>query len=875
MNILKDIIDWVKDKPIFWQIAIDRLIRNNNLNNSDLDDLKEICKVDGGLSKKKITPVDYTELLGYVNNSIGNKSLILSRIYDVENINALSVNNVLKFSLTGLTVVYGDNGAGKSSYVSILKHGCNTRGQKPAINNNIFDSNSKEKDNKAKIEYTIDKTTFNFVKIINQDVDNTILKSVDVFDSNSADHYIEGEDEIAFIPQGLSILEKFAKAIKFVETGIVDELDEIDLSKFNFSLLQLNPNTKSQAFIDTISYKTKLDNLLHYSAYTKEKDKRATELNKIIPKLKATDPKKKIKNNNDKIQRYKVIEQKLERIENIFSEIALGKIKSSLNNYAIASNTLKATTKKVFTDLPIEGVGSDTWKILWESAKNFFNNNNEGGFPKTEEGSICPLCLQPLSKEARKRFIGFEEFVKDDVQKKYDDCLTYYNKVLKAIKDISFDFKEQMPTIEELGESIKDFKKKFEAYILILENYKEGLLKLLNDKQKVETISPIKIQENVKDLILKQISFLSDDIEKLKTQSIEKELKPLESELADLENEKKVFHFKHQITSEIYRLKKVKLLTDCKKMCNTRLMTLLSNELTKKYISQNLKDSFKEELKNLGFKNIKIEAETKGKKGKQYNYLRLNEVNANNIPLKDVLSEGEHRCISLATFFSELSISDNNSAIIFDDPVSSLDHKWRNKISKRIVKESIKRQVIIFTHDITFLQMIQEASSELNSNLEIRSLTRTRTETGIIASNPPWDALPINKRIGILKSDQQKLAKTERNETEEIYKDKLKPLYGKLREAWERFIEEVLLNGTVQRYNRAIQTQRIKKIIDITNADYEVIEINMSKCSKYFLGHDSAGAIMEEMPDSAEFLDDIKQLEDFTKNIRKRRINKA
>ena len=239
--------------------------------------------------------------------------------------------------------------------------------------------------------------------------------------------------------------------------------------------------------------------------------------------------------------------------------------------------------------------------------------------------------------------------------------------------------------------------------------------------------------------------------------------------------------------------------------------------------------------------------------------------------MKDILSEGEHRCIALSTFLSELSLSEHKSAIVFDDPVSSLDHKWRNKIAKRIVEESMVRQVIVFTHDITFLLMLQEQAEILNCDLDIKSLTRKKQETGIIASNPPWDALPVNKRIGILKNEYQIIEKVERTETEEIYKVRIKPLYGMLRETWERFVEEVFLNSTVQRFGREIQTQRLSKIVDLTVEDYNKVDENMRKCSTYFLGHDSAGTLIEELPDSTEFLGDITVLEKFTKEIRDRR----
>jgi len=96
-------------------------------------------------------------------------------------------------------------------------------------------------------------------------------------------------------------------------------------------------------------------------------------------------------------------------------------------------------------------------------------------------------------------------------------------------------------------------------------------------------------------------------------------------------------------------------------------------------------------------------------------------------------------------------------------------------------------------------------------------------------------------------------------------------LYGKLRETWERFIEEVFLNGVIQRFGRAIQTQRLSKILDLTDDDYNLVDTNMSKCSTYFTGHDTSGTLIEEIPNSDEFLADLKILEDYIKVIRKRR----
>ncbi|NAV69341.1 ATP-binding protein, partial [Salmonella sp. zj-f50] len=54
-------------------------------------------------------------------------------------INALASQQELFFQPAGLTVIYGDNGSGKSGYVRILKHACRSRDEKFAIHRDLED----------------------------------------------------------------------------------------------------------------------------------------------------------------------------------------------------------------------------------------------------------------------------------------------------------------------------------------------------------------------------------------------------------------------------------------------------------------------------------------------------------------------------------------------------------------------------------------------------------------------------------------------------------------------------------------------------------------------------------------------------------------
>ena len=875
MSILHDIINWVEDKPSFWKVAINRLIRNNNLSEKDISDIKEVCKVEFGFSKFVFEEVDFDSLRDFANNRVNSDSIKLSKIQNIDNINALSKTNTLEFSETGLTAVYGDNGAGKSSYVSILKHICNTRGDKPYINDNLYDDTCKGKDQKAEVECIINDEHLDTIELVNTQISDSTLKSVDVFDTSSANHYIEREGEIAFIPQGLLILEKFAISLKEIESKLNNELQELEESKFNTATLNISENTSAKRFLDGLNSRTSRNALRAFSAYTEIKEERIDEIKEEISKLKLIDPQVQIRDNTAKVDRFTILKNKFDELESFLFGENLVNIQNISNTYIVTSETLKVSSEKIFSELPLNGVGEDSWKQLWESARTFYNESREQEiFPEVADGTNCPLCLQVLDEDAKKRFSNFEEFIKDDIQKKYDDASLSYNLILKSLNDISFDLTEQEPTIKELEDIIENYSEIEKLYLEELAGQKTYLMEKLSEKINLENLTEPKITNNPKILIQSLIEQLNQENIKLNEQSIEEELKRLENELFELLAEKEIYKYRFKLVREIYRQKKSEYLTQCTRECNTRKITTFSNDLSSQYINQNLKDNFKLELKKLGFKNIKIDTEIKGRRGKQYCYLKLDESNGdNNIKLKDILSEGEHRCIALATFLSELSLSSHSSSIIFDDPVSSLDHQWRNRIAKRIIDESQKRQVIVFTHDITFLMMLEEHSKRIGSDFDIKSLTRKKRETGIIAMNPPWDALSVKKRIGILKNDLQVLQKIEREETEEVYRERVKPIYGKLRETWERFVEEIVLNKVIQRFGREIQTQRLKVLTDITDDDYQKIDMNMGKCSTYFYGHDSAGTLIEDIPSIDEVTADIDVLEKYLKEMRKRKRN--
>src|SRR5262249_9875324 len=152
------------------------------------------------------------------------------------------------------------------------------------------------------------------------------------------------------------------------------------------------------------------------------------------------------------------------------------------------------------------------------------------------------------------------------------------------------------------------------------------------------------------------------------------------------------------------------------------------------------------------FRHVEVELkEQGGSEGVFYHKLVL--TRAPGVDLPRVVSEGEQRCLSIASFFAELSTADDPSGIVFDDPVSSLDFQWRNAVARRLVQESKKRQVIVFTHDVVFLLAFRQFAEE--SGIEpldqhVRHLMNGAA--GVCRDDLPWVAMPVRKKIGYLKN---------------------------------------------------------------------------------------------------------------------------
>ena len=131
----------------------------------------------------------------------------------------------------------------------------------------------------------------------------------------------------------------------------------------------------------------------------------------------------------------------------------------------------------------------------------------------------------------------------------------------------------------------------------------------------------------------------------------------------------------------------------------------------------------------------------------------------------------------------------------------------------------------------------------------------------------PFEGMNTKARVAYLRNKQPQIRKLLDAGDELEHRKQTADAYRLLRIAWERAVEEVLLNEVVLRFRKGVETQRLAQVV-VEDGDYKALECWIAKCSNY--AHDQALLGGLEVPNPDELLEDINALDKWRKEIGKR-----
>jgi hypothetical protein len=110
VTVFEELLEWSQDRPAWQRDALRRLMLNGELSDDDIRALTDICKCAHGLpEQQEIAPLTKEHVPDKTSSSV---PVSLVSIFHHRGVNALAEDQTLRFA-PNLTVVYGDNAAGK------------------------------------------------------------------------------------------------------------------------------------------------------------------------------------------------------------------------------------------------------------------------------------------------------------------------------------------------------------------------------------------------------------------------------------------------------------------------------------------------------------------------------------------------------------------------------------------------------------------------------------------------------------------------------------------------------------------------------------------------------------------------------------------
>lgn len=869
INVFNEILKWSKSLPDWESDALRRIVENIEYSEKDIKEVSHLLKREKGFISDEIFSLKAIRLSEehLPAHSEVAKKVLLRSIYDVDNVNAIVQGQKVEFLSDGLTIIYGRNAAGKSGYARVLKKACRARGEKKTILPDVFSTTDDMAIPCARIEIDDDgekKTLFweNGESFFEE------LGYISFFDSTCARVYVDEANEVSYIPYGLDV---FGKLCNLLE-NLKEKLDE-DYSSIipdNSFLKEFPAKTAIYEYLSQINYKTKIEEVESLARVEKEDIIRLKKLDEKIMEISKQNPKMKAESIRRKKRRIESIKGDIDYISTHLSNLEVDALKKSYFAYLESEKAAEIASKTTFKDEPFGGVGTNPWRVLFLAAKEYSEAFAYPGdkFPYLGKGARCVLCFQKLDSEALERFQKFRDFIrnrttqileekKSDFEEKIKDFPNIKEKIEKDHSDIIEEIKE---INSEYAESIEIILKKSKSILSGIEESIEH--KSWNDLEGIEKFPVAKMEHMCLDLEkqAKEYDAIGDsqELEKLETEYYE-----LKSKIILERNLDKIIKY---IKDSI----KIKKIEDCKKAAITTGVSKKCADLMENVVTEKLKEKIVKEFKHLNIDYLKVDLSKMGRAGVTLHQLKLKSDKFRNINLSEVLSEGEQGSIAIATFLAELQLSNSCSGIVFDDPISSLDHPRRESAARRLVHEASKRQTIIFTHDIVFLTALENEASKNGIDYKIQTIWSSPHGIGYCDSNAPWIGQNVKERIGYLKGHSlPKLEKLYNNipQMKDEYEIRVIDFFEKIRETWERAVEEVVFNDTIQRFRDSIETNRLKAV-RFDDEDYEKINKGMSLSSEFL--HDRARSKGEEVTIDVSVLDkEINNLEEFVDMKRK------
>lgn len=864
---MQELLAWSADLPMWQRDALRRLCQCDQLPEGDVEELEELCLrphlVGGAPRGVEPEPIAAAHVRSHPSGHV----IALKSISDVANVNALADGQRLTFRTEGLTLVYGGNGSGKSGYGRILKKACRARDPGERI---LPDAYAKPPNGpaSARIAYCVDGVAKSTDWTDGSGTD-AALSAVSVFDAACASVHVEEANDIAYMPAAVALLSRLADTCREVKRRIGLRQAALQASiPQSLAKPKCSPDSRVGKTIASLGPASNISTFEALSHLSEDESGRLSSLKAEF----SVDPSKTIERLKGLRQRAKQLRVRVDSMAAQGDELARDRLASLVQQANRAAEAARVAATDEFRGDPLPGIGSDAWRVLWDSARAYSAQGAYPGldFPVLGTGSRCVLCQQLLDEESAQRLHRFDDFVRADTQAKATAAQSELRACIGQVRRNQMSDREQREAVRLVREEMQaaEIGKELRSYLTTARWRMRELIRTAS----VCEVPPVsatphaplgRIDGLIVDLETRFNSAQSDRDSEARHQ--------LETELVELDDRIWLGTVLDDVRADLERRQQLAVLASGIADCETRGISNKATSVAEGLVTTALRDRFSREVSQLGAGSLRAELVQAGTQyGVPKFQVRLVANPAANVG--EILSEGEHKCVAIAAFLAELVTSEDRSAIVLDDPVCSLDEDHREQAAARLVEEARHRQVIVLTHDIVFVAKLAGQARSQQIEVHYQNVARGRDKAGFCTDDPPLRVRPALNAADALERHVRNVSGALDAGQVERWSREAGSIAGELRQLWERTVEEAL-SPVYSRFDTKVQTSGLVKTTVISEEDCRVMREAYGWCS--VREHSEPLAFGSKPPAPAEFIDRIGELRRWLEDIKARQEAKA
>jgi hypothetical protein len=353
----------------------------------------------------------------------------LRRVESVRGVNALDSSAGLDFADADLTVIYGQNGTGKSGFGRLLKHaaGCRTRAE---LLPNAFLEQVEAPSATFVVERGDAATTHQWTASGGA---IGVLRRVQVFDGDVSRHYLTAKAEATYEPRRM----RFLGALVEICDGVRAELEarkarhpsRLPVIPADLADSSVAGYLRSlKASVEPESVRTRL----------LRKEGHAERHRALDDALRTPDLEVRIAAAGRALDTLRTQRLALAALSEGLSDDNANDIVTKAGVAALARRAATELATSAFADSKLSGTGEPLWRVMWEAARQYSVKvaYPSHDFPHSTDDGFCPLCQQSLDGRAQQRLSRFESFVRGEVEKNAREAEDSYRQALATLPNL-------------------------------------------------------------------------------------------------------------------------------------------------------------------------------------------------------------------------------------------------------------------------------------------------------------------------------------------------------------------------------------------------------------------------------------------------------